>query len=92
MSILAPYVLQFRNGKTIGLYGKNGCCNYFIWILFVFMPPILFIVLHLLQIFADGYANLAWVLYVGFVCVGAYHRIKIRQFVNIYFSELKNKL
>ena len=79
MSTLIPCWLQYKNGKKVGIYGKGNVCTEISWIIAVFGAPMLFVVLHVCEIWVEGLAYLAWVVYVFFVFVGMFHRVQIRE-------------
>eukprot|EP01083_Nonionella_stella_P212568 767537_1 len=75
-SIFMPCIWQYRNGKKIGMYGKD-LCNDIMWAIVVFATPVLFVLLQIMEIWMDGFAELAWVVYTGWVFMGVYHRLNI---------------
>ena len=86
-SVFIPCWLQYKNGKKIGMYGKRvnkeNICDNIIWIICVFIVPIVFIILHILELWIPGTAYLAWVVYVGWVFIGGVHRIKMREYYHL---------
>jgi len=79
--VFVPCWLQFRNGRKIGMYGgkQHSVFTNALWILSVFVPPVLFVVLHICEVVKPGLAYLAWVVFVYFVCNGVVHRMQIRE-------------
>ena len=85
-SVFIPCWLQYKNGKKIGMYGKKGrdeICNNILWIMSVFVTPIVFVVLHILEIWLPGTAYLAWVVYVFWVFIGGIHRMSVREYYHL---------
>jgi len=86
--LLCPCTLQYRNGKSIGLYqlpgkGSTDLCTDFVLSFAVFMFPLAIFAMLIGGYWVEGLYSLAAVVWVAFVVVGATHRMNVRDKYNL---------
>ena len=86
-SVFCPCVLQYNNGRKIGLYAWPGngadLCVDVLWMIAVFATPLTVVLMDWASIWQEGMAEFGGVFYVAFVIIGAAHRLKTRQYYGL---------